>query len=78
MDARAEEGLCELGAALTQPGLALEEVPTLPLREAYDATDTINSKCTFAQATSDHPAFRHLALALKLQAHAILRMRKQA
>lgn len=60
---------------MTQTGLQLEDVPTLPLRQAYDATPSINTKCTFAQATSTHPAFRHLALALRLQAEAIQRMR---
>lgn len=58
---------------MTQAGLPLEEVPTLPLREAYERTHTIKERMSYEQAMS-RPV---LAMVLRLYAEAIQRKRNQ-
>ena len=57
---------------MTPQALPLEDAPTVPLREAYNRTPSINTRYTFGQAQAIKP----LAIALRCYAEAITRGKK--
>lgn len=57
---------------MTQAALPLEPQPAVPLREAYERTDSINRRMTFEQALTVKP----IAIALRCYAEAITKERK--
>lgn len=57
---------------MTQAALPLEQPPAVPLREAYERTETIKRRMTFEQALTVKP----IAIALRCYAEAITKERK--
>lgn len=57
---------------MTQAALPLDQPSVVPLREAYERTDSINRRMTFEQALTVKP----IAIALRCYAEAIARTQK--